>query len=179
MKKLIFLSILILTSCVDFGPDPVDPNKPLELPPITMEGKNILGCKVNGQVWVSSVPFNLSGYNSFRMGYDSLSGHFGINSLWITPGNEIFENLKFESIVINKLVGDYKILRNINVANFIDVANINYNQYWIDNTPKNKLSITYANKLKNIISGTFEFTAIDTLHNDTLFITEGRFDGKY
>ncbi|HRI34786.1 MAG TPA: DUF6252 family protein, partial [Saprospiraceae bacterium] len=85
----------------------------------------------------------------------------------------------FESIVINKLVGDYKILRNINVANFIDVANINYNQYWIDNTPKNKLSITYANKLKNIISGTFEFTAIDTLHNDTLFITEGRFDGKY
>lgn len=179
MKKLIFLSILLLTSCVDFSPDPVDPNKPLELPPITMEGKNIIGCKVNGVVWVSYVPINTSGDEAFKMGYDSTDGHFGINSWWIRYDRTKDENLRFESYLSDTIVGLYKIKFVRLAPNYI-IWRPKIIVSYIDTNSNNYIHINYHDKNKRIISGTFEFVAIDTTVNkDTIRFTEGRFDGKY
>jgi hypothetical protein len=43
----------------------------------------------------------------------------------------------------------------------------------------NFLKISFHDNNKRIISGTFEFVAIDEFNSDTIYITNGRFDGKY
>ncbi len=179
-KQIQFFTFLLLLftlmSCDDEVPD--DPNKPPELPPLTMEGKNTLGCKINGKNWVASVGFNLSGDQAFQMGYDSVSGHFGINALWKTTDKSIFERLGFESFISDNIIGRYSIARDSRSPDFIDIDN-RFKAYWLEPKLSNNVNIIFFNKFKKIISGTFEFTAIDTVNADTLIITEGRFDSKY
>lgn len=170
------ISIILFASCEsNYGPDPVDPNKPPELPPLTMEGKNTLGCKINGQNWVAYVGLNTVGDQAFRMGYDSTTGHFGINSWWINKDRTIHQKVGFESYLNNNILGQYTLYRDIASPDFIN----GFRYFWIDKNLNNQLDIIFYNKEKKIISGTFEFTVIDTVNADTLVITEGRFDGKY
>ncbi|MBK8242558.1 MAG: hypothetical protein IPK88_03965 [Saprospiraceae bacterium] len=180
MKKLtlsvILISILLSSCDFDLGSDPVDQNKIPELPPLTTEGKNTLGCLVNGKVWVAKVPINLSGDVAFQMGYDSITGHFGINSLWESQDYSIHQRLGFESYINNLIVGNYKLYRNPAFPDFIDKI---WKSYWVKSNLLNQINIHYINKEKKIISGTFEFTVIDTINADTIKITDGRFDGRY
>lgn len=168
--------LLTLMSCHEQLPD--DPNRSPELPPLTFEGKNTLGCKINGKNWVASVGFNLSGDQAFRMGYDSASGHFGINSWWKKEDGTVNQNVKFEAFIMDNIIGNYKLVSDIRTANFIDFYG-GYKRFWVDPLLANNIAIIFFNKLKKIIAGTFEFTVIDTINADTLIITEGRFDGQY
>ncbi|HRI33754.1 MAG TPA: hypothetical protein PLD02_08370 [Saprospiraceae bacterium] len=109
MKPITFLliSIILLISSCDFdlGSDPEDQNKIPELPPLTMVGKNTIGCKINGQNWVAKVDFNTVGDQAFQMDYDSITGHFGINSWYINMDRTKHQKLGFESYLNKNILG--------------------------------------------------------------------------
>lgn len=113
-----------------------------------MEGKNTLGCKINGKNWVASVGFNLSGDQAFRMGYDSASGHFGINSWWIDKSKGIEQNLSFESIFSNQILNFHKLILNPQDINYLVINNI-WKSYHIDTNLNNFIEILFLIKVKN------------------------------
>ncbi len=181
---LMFLSLsflyiaIIFSSCDDVGPEyvPYD-GYPKQLTPFTTEGKGVLGCKVNGSLWESYVPINLSGDIAFQMGYDSTDGHFGLNTWWTTKDRHKDEKVGLEAKINPKVLGKYSIL-NSNSAVYINYVP-SRKPFYVDTTITNELNLLFYNKEKKIISGTFYFTAITADKKDTVRITEGRFDGKY
>jgi hypothetical protein len=167
---LIVFSMMLVScdSCYDPNPEP-------QLPAITMEGKNTFGCKINGEVWlpykqfgdVSTGPilfyyYNTkkelyvgaqnTNYNEFIKLYASCpdTGKF---NLTYKPGND--------EVFFSKKSGQY------------------HDYKLIDPSSVNTISILKLDTVNYIIAGTFEFTAYDPLHNDTIYIREGRFDIKY
>jgi len=155
-----------------------------ELPPITQEGKNTFGCKIDGKVWVpyyscigfSANPCGELAVNVFRTNKDSsFPVSFSIkagqkardnsfNSFTIeTPTNKgIFgTGNKFDSLEIHFLRP---------VVQFYE----NYNYY----QKQEKFEITRLDFNNKIISGVFEFTLYKSM-TDSIKITEGRFDLKF
>ena len=65
MKRIRYIAIygvliIGLMGCKKEVADPGSSN-PNVLPPLTHEGKNTFGCKVNGEVWVAYAPFTVGG----------------------------------------------------------------------------------------------------------------------
>lgn len=166
-------------SCEDkSGSDDME-GYPKTLRPITTTGDNVLACKVNGKLWESYVPINTSGLHAFRMAYDSVTGHFGINSWWIVDANpDIYQSVGFETYITKNVVGDYKVSYDKISHNYINFDSI-YRPYLVDTNQINLIKIIYHNKLNRIISGTFEFYVISKELSDTIHVSEGRFDGTY
>ena len=88
------------------------------------------------------------------------------------------EKVGFETQISNTIIGLYKIdyvNRSPDQVNYIPGRK----PYQINKNFHNFLKISFHDNNKRIISGTFEFVAIDEFNSDTIYITDGRFDGKY
>lgn len=145
-----------------------------QLPPITMEGKNTFGCRVNGEIWIPEAPFSL---------YDSkLDSYYNsdIGGLNIAATREVPESNVFQSVTISGEdifeAGDFE-YNNTQYKDFDATFCINF-RFLLDTTLGDKLKILYLNTENRIISGTFEFTAVND-ECDPVVITDGRFDVQY
>jgi hypothetical protein len=162
------------------------PEAPSVLPPITQEGKNTFGCKVNGEVWVpyykcggtgnpcgeiavdvypliiqNKLPVQID-INVGKRNKDNSQTFFQINTKQgiglYTTGNKI-DSLKIEFYGLSGSLIPY-------------TNNIG------SNSSVNKFEITKLDTVNRIISGIFEGTLFKSL-SDSVRISEGRFDLRF
>ncbi len=184
MKNLIILLLLAISSCtpLDESSDPFaqDPNPPL--PPITTEGRNKLGCLIDGEVYVSSMPpgSGVSGLYSFALGYHSITKMIALSTWWINKEGTKYQGLGFRScgFAKNKTICEQKRDAGVPISNFVDNL-LNDSEYFIDYNLPSEFKVIHFDSTKRILSGTFSFFLVDKVHNDTMVVTEGRFDGHY
>lgn len=148
------------------------------LPPATQEGKNTMGFKVNGKVWV---PYFPCGFGQNPCGAVQLNYH--LNSvpayyLNFHPARKINGNLS--SLIITSIPNTTI----STTGNKFDSVNISFNDYANGITtynksynPKGSFIITKVDFFNQIISGTLDCTLYNGI--DSVVITEGRFDCKF
>ncbi len=178
MKKAIFtflgFTLLLSSSCEKkniFNPEPPD-----ELPPATMTGANTFGCLVNGEVWRPYIEGGIF-ENALNVKHDR--GWVDCDQLHISAIRKSHEDGVY---VLHQEIG-------INVwCPELGINNITPSKgaflcfkpsgcsYDVDTLSPYTINITRLDTINNIASGTFEFTAISDECQDTLRITEGRFD---
>jgi hypothetical protein len=155
-----------------------------ELPVPTQTGANTFGCKVDGQFWVPAgfgiAPTAPILEARYMPGWDVIINARNFSS---SPTESEFE-IHLKSV---KTTGVY--LLNSNTQKY-PYQTANYGYYvsrkinplneWITNTQyTGQVEITKTDTLNNIISGTFQFTAINLYNTPKpINITEGRFDVK-
>ncbi len=151
------------------------------LPPITQEGKNTIGFKVNGEIWVPyykcsigsdpcgeisvryGPPSNANDHFSLQIARD-FSGHgssLTISSLTpiTTPGN------KFDSVSIEYRTGNGNNLGTGYSKSFSNTLGV--------------FEVTRIDKVNQVISGFFSFKLYNSSGgSDSIEITEGRYDLK-
>ncbi|MDQ3142541.1 MAG: DUF6252 family protein [Bacteroidota bacterium] len=149
-----------------------------KLPPITMEGKNTFGCKMNGEVWLP---------------YKSL-GDISTGSVLNFSYNKSNQKFHLTAIHAEK---KYKELLQINIQLVKEGIYKNYVDSWrsddvfysdndgelkyyiVDSTAiDNQIKITKFDSINHIISGEFYFTLYEINYKDTIIVSDGRFDLK-
>ncbi len=167
--------LLFLTAAACNKEDDTSPAD--QLPPITMKGKGTFACLINGEVW------KWKGRNPWN-GFPNLDTSYWdpLNIFLIKAAKEInvAGEIKIQSMTLSSnpdTIGIYTLQFNQGI--FVDYSQINVDckAYELDTLQTHKLEILKLDKVNRIVSGTFEFTAINEC--DTLRITEGRFDDFY
>ena len=204
MKKylLIFISLLlILFSCkkdpVSPPVDNIDLHKYPGLPDATQSGLNTMGCLINGKPWVADVDgFVLKEsqkpvyctYGELRpkiASYDSLL----FSTLFNQSLNWREDKARYE--IQNAFIIQLKPIRKVGTYELKDMYQNKF-EYWfdqidepikiyeIDTAKPQYFEITKLDTIQNIISGVFDLKMKRISDsNDTIQITNGRFDGKY
>ncbi|GAA0874928.1 hypothetical protein GCM10009118_13360 [Wandonia haliotis] len=167
------------SSCKKENTEPNSSN-PNVLPPLTHEGKNTFGCKVNGEVWVAQMPFAVGGAIALEGTY-----YTNTNMMYLVAKRKLEEEGKFDriDILVENLIqnGDYVMLTDDNqMRGFTDYeGNYNCSTYRYNDDLLRRVIITYFSPSQGIISGTFEMDLINpSCPGDTIRIREGRFDWR-
>lgn len=160
-----------------------DPAK-LPLPPITQEGRNTFGFKVNGEDWVPYHKCEIFGNpcGQLSTGFIPYTNNILPTDLdWQVQkviGKDFTEGLTISSWQrpISK-AGD--IFDSLSIS-FLAKDGFTYESYGGINNPRKKstdhFTITKLDTVNNIISGTFSFLLYR--YQDSIEITDGRFDLK-
>lgn len=174
MKIVLFLpfcSIIIFACCKD-------KNEPSELPPLTHSGKNTFGCYLDGEPFVAKTSFSIGGAVPVSGNFDESTKYL------IFQGTKEHESGRLERVNIFVYVTNgadtYSMWANTsNYVGYTDYSNQNC-EYFHDQTNKGIVTITFLDETKNIISGIFEMTLINSNCTDsTMVISDGRFDFGY
>ena len=153
--------------------------EPTELPPITQEGKNTFGCKVNGKVWIP---------NGFSNGFGNPTPPVSIyfRKRCDDRGNCTTYNTWIFELLAKKGTGEntgslYVSAYSMYLDGTADDlgATFKYNDvnYGVDINLPNTFNITRLDTTAKIIAGTFYFTGTDAKGNK-ITVTDGRFDAK-
>jgi len=180
MQRIYFYAVflaLILSSCQLFKEEEPAP----ELPPITQEGLQTLGFKVDGQIWVPnyeegifdpSEELNIQYYedeNSPVFQRFSISGLQGNRSSRSSFGIAIFQ-LNGEGEAFHK--DSIDIAFNKGTGSFLDDYSLIF-----ENSRAN-IRISRLDTVENIIAGEFDAVLVNAEGRE-IQITEGRFDVRY
>ena len=181
------LSHIFLLSLIIIGNSCKKNNNDNELPSLTFEGKNTIGCKINGEPWMpkgrwSGLIFLYPTRGGYHIDpfypnvqillktYDP-QGEIELfcrnysGSKYISPGRYYF-NKKTQSIN-----GYYEI-------HSYGLYYTNGKEYITDSLHNGWIDILKSDSINSIISGKFEFDAYNTADGKMYRITEGRFDYK-
>lgn len=181
-QSLLLLTLAFLAfSCKKDPPIP-EPTEPV-MPPLTHQGLNTFGCRVNGKVWVAGVPFSVGGPVKVNTTY-----HYNSDGLFVVTGTLKNNEDVYDKVIIrgNEIheVGYYTMyVPNEDRPGFTNWSKDQYNcsgyLHNIDNP--GSINITFLDTSARIISGTFEMDLINhpSCESETLKITEGRFDVNY
>jgi hypothetical protein len=153
---------------------------PNVLPPVTQEGKNTFGCKVNGEIWVpyyecpafrlNCSELNASAGNSLSNGFFRLNidagRWFGNTNTRLSIATYPYQTLsstgdKSDSVEVYFYGDNYKI----------------YSDEYYPGSIK-RFEVTNFDTTNKVVSGIFEFTLYKS-REDSIRITEGRFDLKF
>jgi hypothetical protein len=187
-KEIIFLLMLLaigstwLLSCTKDPPPNTNP-PPIDytvLPPITQTGANTFGCLVDGEVWVPRVPLLALTYRDKEATVwekdNSGTGLVQTNLVDVEKGIDNWYVFTFgKTEFMAKTLCGSEIF-----ANFRTQGGKYYRSDLIK-VQTNCVIINKIDSIRNIISGTFNFTLYrdSTNLNDKIEITEGRFDLLY
>jgi hypothetical protein len=177
MKKLILpLLFGIAFSGTSCSEDPPAPTAGPSLPPITQTGENTFGCYVNGELWLPKGNFQT---------FDINASHYGQHIQ--LQANRVGDPLTSFNIIFPIAYADSLIV----AYNHQDSIGTTYFHYrkWFQNGPdfdydaitinSGELQLSRCDTVNGIISGTFYFTAIDSIAHDTVRIEDGRFDLRF
>jgi hypothetical protein len=164
---------------------------PLEqLPAFTDTGANTFGCLVDGKAVVIHKPFlNFSpGFGcQYNQTYNSTAGY-----LFALSASDIIDGCHFKTVgmqldSIQQLdIGSYTLntgriiygkVGYVNVANGCPPSPLL--MYTTGTAVAGKLTITHFDQHNQIVSGTFYFDAVESTTDDTVHVTDGRFDMKF
>ncbi len=168
----VFLLVLLVLSC----------KKETPLPHPTQTGANTLGCKINGKVWVaqdSDEPFNRT--YGVEGGYQEPIVDSIRNNIWIQARrNDRTVVHLFVRQVSRPGVYPLELATGARPGALIPHSYGRYfdsfRQFMTEPNHTGSVTITRADTINKIISGTFEFTGYDPQSKQTISITEGRFD---
>ena len=168
---LTFCCIVLLTSCTK---DPYKDGEPV-LPPVTMEGKNTLGFLLDGKVWV---PYNpnpglFTPTMEFYMDRTVLGGEARL-----IRGKETNQQINLTLDVKNGEDTYYFKKGYIGFEFFNNKKTGESCNIYKNHTDDSYVKITKLDWASRIISGTFEFPMMVSDCQDTVSITNGRFDLK-
>ncbi len=165
----LFALALLSTSCPKKDNTPPAP-KPDVLPPITQTGANTFGFMLNGKVWL---PHTSGSIISLDPQY--YRGRFTLSAERKIVADSVYQYISWGIEPIFK-TGIYIFdSSNVKAVIFRDSQkNITYYNSKINN----QLEIPKLDSANRIISGTFNIHLVST-NNDTLNITNGRFDLKF
>ncbi|GAC1311176.1 MAG: hypothetical protein NVSMB24_29990 [Mucilaginibacter sp.] len=177
----ILSGLLLSASCKKHVVTPQD--ELAKLPPATQIGANTFGCLVNGAAFLpDGSNFSLGPIKQCNYIYTGGGYHFtvaasnknnsslikgiimGTDSLAIAEG----QTLTFKTFASGNAVASYTLYTN--------TANIN--EYTTNNTVSGQLTITKLDSIKDFVSGTFYFTAVND-KGEKVQVTDGRFDMLY
>jgi len=182
MKIFIFYPALFLFSILFVTCKKVNEPEPLSLPPITMEGKNTMGCIINGEL------FTVSG-KQLRGGWS----HNGTHSFYAsnsTPPYIFFsakqEAPKIKILIVLELFEGKSVYELNNKEKSVGIVYMPANNYMFASseyttTSEYKGRVEILKLVNNyetgegFVSGLFEFDAIDS-RGDVIEVREGRFD---
>lgn len=178
------LCTLLSISACHKTPREVDKPEPIDiyhtLPEITQEGKNTFGCKVNGEVWVPRVELFVPWYTlDFQFSEANLKGNGLIGCRLLTESDDDFMVVVFGPT--NFKPGAY--FQNDQADNVtyssLRLSSLGYHSENKDSS-YNLVNVNFIDTESNIVSGTFQFKLYNDMNpNDTIHITEGRFDLRY
>jgi hypothetical protein len=142
------------------------------LPPITMTGEGTFGCKINGEVFLPTPkPFD----SHLSVEYHAASNTFYVNARESVDNSY---NRTF-NLYVNEVVGQgIYLFDNVKYRDHsepcIPTRGLDKDDLFLEDV--NQIEILYFDAEERIISGTFQFTLINEECQDTIRITEGRFD---
>ena len=156
------------------------------LPPLTFEGRNTIGCKINGVAWVPKGIIDPGGIT-----YPTGGGYYAVFNtplihIWIktyNPGDYIDLFVRNYSNYNYLPPGKYLCEKNTSSLPFgygeqhtYGTYKINGKEYITDSLHKGYIEILKSDSISKIISGRFEFEAYNSVDGKIYTITEGRFD---
>jgi hypothetical protein len=171
---LLFLCLLVCTLSACKKEDP--------LPTATQSGVNTFGCKINGKTWIPDGGGGFSGIKPLFGGYvDTLISPVA-NSVYISAYKSDKTKIDLHLQGVNK-IGVYPLNQYSGMV-YAFTRPLNYGAYFPDPakafvtnpTYQGTITVTRADTINKIISGTFSFTVYDPESKQTIHITEGRFD---
>jgi hypothetical protein len=177
---LFILSLTLLSSsCKKHIIKPVDQLS--LLPPATQKGANTFGCLVNGQAFVPGGPL-FSG-SHMQCNYIYTAGGYNFTVAADNDGNTLLKSIIIgtDSLAIaQEQTLIFKTSASGNADALYDLIDNfgNQNQYVTNSVVSGELTITKLDEAKQIVAGTFYFNAVNST-NDTVKITDGRFDMLY
>jgi hypothetical protein len=145
----------------------------LELPPITTEGKNTFGCKVNGSIYMPQGGALQGGSKGADVTFEG-----GVATLNLWTAN-FKTNQAIQLIIFDK--DDLIEGKEYNLSTpdfFIEYSEEKPSICFFDVVTLGYLTILKYDRTNNIVSGTFTFSLVSNLLEcpDKKTITEGRFD---
>ena len=169
-----FYSFIILLSFLNIQCKKSAP-PPVILPPVTQEGKNTFGCKVNGEVWRPYATCHIFyGRQCMELGFEvftvdtlhklPISFYLGSKNNTDTSAFEIYtrgSNIVLTGNIIDSVVPTFW-------------KGPQFYTYMPVQTP-GVINVTKLDTVNNIMAGTFSFTLYDS-NNDSVVVTDGRFD---
>jgi len=159
-----------LTSCLrDTAPKPE-----ASLPPISCEGRNKMGCLLNGAMFLPD------GINAFSLEYHHRKGKYQGSLTLKAKKNWANEVVEFNLVDIVLDTGDYSLSSNdVKLGHSRYFSNFPIEYYCLEGM-YGKLHVSGIDTTNRIICGTFEFDAVSNKdEKDTIRIRDGRFDAKY
>jgi hypothetical protein len=174
----IFGLIIISSSCKKHVITPQD--ELAKLPPATQIGANTFGCLVNGVAFLpDGSNFSLGPIKQCNYVYTGGGYHFTV-----AASNEADNNLIKNVIVGTDSLaiaeGQTLTLKTFTAGNATALYTLDTNiggvtQYVTNNTVSGQLTITKIDSVKDFVSGTFYFTAVND-KGEKVQVTDGRFD---
>ncbi|GAB3676067.1 hypothetical protein GCM10027594_35610 [Hymenobacter agri] len=165
-RKLFPLLVLamLLSQCRWKKNDP-QPAAPA-LPPITQNGSNTIGFRVDGQVWLPEGSLNIPSWKAY---YANKIFWFTANK--ITSNDRYQFGIHVEPMQPNTAICDLA-ERNGVTCNFSTLTD----SYRVTTSGAGTLHLSRLDTVQHIIAGTFEFEAVSATTSKTVHITDGRFD---
>ena len=168
---LAFFALSLLFSCKREDP----------LPAATRKGANIFGCKVNGKVWIPDGGGGFGGIKPIEGGYyEDVDGNRANVYIYTYRSDKTKIDIYLRNVT---KVGVYQLNQSTGIR-FTELRPLNYGAYFPDpgqafvTNPQytGTVTVTRADTVNYIVSGTFEFTVYDPDSKQTVHITDGRFD---
>jgi hypothetical protein len=158
MKKITFF-ISILAAYIFFAACEKDP----KLPPETQTGAHTFGCYIDGELFLPIRTFYGNMINAYYDTIGNNSWHKGL-SIWCYGNNG------------NKLYMSFKNPTPITSSNIL-IDTVSY--AGIENYHVSSIYFTKFDTINRIVSGRFEFELTDTINNNIIKFTDGRFDIRF
>ncbi len=175
---LLVLMITILCSALQCNKDKNNP--PTTLPPITQEGKNTFGCKIDGEIWVPYYKCGGTGNTCGELFVDVYPAI--IQQKILIEINMSFTKKNQDNSSTGFQINTKQNFKLFTTGNKIDSLNIEFStsgfKFYRNSNNNGFFQITKLDTLNNIISGLFE-TTLYVSATDSVKITEGRFDLRF
>ncbi|MEX1001167.1 MAG: hypothetical protein WDZ35_03550 [Crocinitomicaceae bacterium] len=183
IAPLLLLTLALMnTKCGKDNPPPEEPT----LPPATQTGENTFGCKINGKVYVPKGTVYEPSID--QPAYYESYGYFIVTTRNVSDfSDDRIDDILLRLKVSEGVSGNGLYMMTDTGFSFFEIqidtvvngfeTGHSYN-YYLDTTKSNLVEITNLDVINKVISGTFEMTVINNEQNDTITITEGRFDLK-
>ena len=191
MKRKIWLTgfavLMIMSSCLK----DLLKEKEEKLPTVTQSGNNTLGCKIEGKNWVPN------GTHDLLVSIPALTADIyqsqGIKYLYISARkdpsafnneDDAYDDLDMDinlprtpgEVIIDKTCNSCDLYCPYSSMRFKIKGLFNGGCYMTDSSHRGKINFTKIDTVNKIVSGTFEFTAIDKNSGNMINVTDGRFD---
>jgi len=185
-SKLTLLIIpLLFFACKKDPPIDPEPTEPV-MPPLTHQGLNTFGCYIDGELFVANEGWSVWSFPPLSGSFDEVDKQLNLQGTrHIDEETDEADNIKITADITDfEGVYEYDYHEDGTTNGYQHWGGVGGCSYTYQNIPGlsiGKLSITYLDEAKNIISGTFYMNLVNaSCEGDTLLkITDGRFDFHY